>query len=130
MVLRRLAGETSNTAPVLTRITQFGGGKTHTLTALYHIARTGAAAVAFPGVATLLEEAGLTTVPQARVGVFVGNAWDPHTGRETPWLDPGTPARRGRGGRGAGGPQPRPHPWDRGPGTARRGGWRWCAPPL
>jgi uncharacterized protein DUF499 len=87
MVLRRLAGETSNTAPVLTLITQFGGGKTHTLTALYHIARTGVEAVAFPGVAELLEAAGLTAVPQARVGVFVGNAWDPQTGRETPWLD-------------------------------------------
>jgi predicted AAA+ superfamily ATPase len=32
MVLRRLSGETSNTAPVPTLITQFGGGKTHTLT--------------------------------------------------------------------------------------------------
>ena len=87
MVLRRLAGETSNTAPVLTLITQFGGGKTHTLTALYHIARTGVEAVALPGVAALLEAAGLTVVPQARVGVFVGNAWDPQVGRETPWLD-------------------------------------------
>jgi hypothetical protein len=87
MVLRRLAGETSNTAPVLTLITQFGGGKTHTLTALYHIARTGVEAVAFPGVAELLEAAGLKAVPQARVGVFVGNAWDPQAGRETPWLD-------------------------------------------
>ena len=34
MVLRRLAGETGNTAPVLTLVTQFGGGKTHTLAAL------------------------------------------------------------------------------------------------
>src|SRR5215212_4642627 len=46
LVLRRLAGETANTAPVLTLITQFGGGKTHTLTALYHIACTGVGAVA------------------------------------------------------------------------------------
>lgn len=37
MVLRRLNGETSNAAPVLTLITQFGGGKTHTLAALYHL---------------------------------------------------------------------------------------------
>ena len=42
MTLRRLAGETENTSPVLTLITQFGGGKTHTLTALYHLARAGA----------------------------------------------------------------------------------------
>ena len=41
MVLRRLAGETSNTAPVMTLVTQFGGGKTHTLTALYHLVTAG-----------------------------------------------------------------------------------------
>ena len=39
MVLRRLAGRTADTAPVMTLITQFGGGKTHTLAALYHLAR-------------------------------------------------------------------------------------------
>ena len=32
MVLRRLTGETANTSPVVTLVTQFGGGKTHTLT--------------------------------------------------------------------------------------------------
>ncbi len=41
IVLRRLAGKTENTPPVLALITQFGGGKTHTLTALYHLIRTG-----------------------------------------------------------------------------------------
>ncbi len=87
MVLRRLAGRTDNTAPVLTLITQFGGGKTHTLTALYHLTTSGAQAVAYPGVADLLREAGLASVPEARVGVFVGNAWDPQEGRETPWID-------------------------------------------
>src|SRR6516162_2665699 len=39
MVLRRLSGKTENTSPVLTLITQFGGGKTHTLTALYHLVK-------------------------------------------------------------------------------------------
>jgi len=87
MVLRRLAGETNNTAPVLTLVTQFGGGKTHTLTALFHLANTGAAAAKFSGIAELLEECGLATVPSAKVGVFVGNAWDPMEGRENPWLD-------------------------------------------
>lgn len=87
MVLRRLAGKTENTAPVLTLITQFGGGKTHTLTALYHLARSGADALEFDGVKALLAEAGLTAVPEARVAVFVGNAWDPELGRETPWID-------------------------------------------
>ena len=87
MVLRRLAGKTENTAPVLTLITQFGGGKTHTLTALYHLANAGADASKLPGVPELLTEAGVAAAPAARVGVFVGNAWDPAEGRETPWID-------------------------------------------
>ena len=41
MVLRRLAGKTANTSPVMTLVTQFGGGKTHTLTALYHLVTAG-----------------------------------------------------------------------------------------
>ena len=87
MVLRRLAGRTDNTAPVLTLITQFGGGKTHSLTALYHLVTNAQRAAEFPGVPNVLSEAGLRAVPAARVAVFVGNAWDPREGRETPWID-------------------------------------------
>ena len=87
MVLRRLSGDTHDTAPVLTLITQFGGGKTHTLTALYHLATGGGQAAGYPGVTDLLREAGVPAVPEARVAVFVGNAWDPRDGRETPWID-------------------------------------------
>ena len=87
MVLRRLSGRTENTAPVLTLITQFGGGKTHTLTTLYHLATNGAAAASYPGVSDLLREAGISSVPKASVAVFVGNAWDPQPGHETPWID-------------------------------------------
>jgi hypothetical protein len=87
LVLRRLAGKTENTAPVQTLVTQMGGGKTHMLTTLWHLANTGAAASALPGVSELLREAGLTETPSAKAAVFVGNAWDPQPGRETPWLD-------------------------------------------
>jgi hypothetical protein len=87
MVLRRLSGMTQNTAPVITLITQFGGGKTHTLTALYHLAYNGSKAAKFSGVSKVIQEAGLRNVPKAKVGVFVGNAWDPREGRETPWID-------------------------------------------
>jgi hypothetical protein len=86
MVLRRLNGETVNAAPVLTLITQFGGGKTHTLTALYH-------AVQNRGLITaqlrddLLKAAEITELPKSRVAVFVGNAWDPRETRENPWID-------------------------------------------
>jgi hypothetical protein len=87
LVLRRLAGKTENTAPVQTLVTQMGGGKTHMLTTLWHLANTGAAATAFPGVGDLLNDAGLAEAPRAKVAVFVGNAWDPQPGRETPWID-------------------------------------------
>lgn len=87
MVLRRLSGKTDNTAPVLTLITQFGGGKTHTLTALYHLAKSGESSVKYNGIPRLLESTDLSSVPEAHVGVFVGNAWDPQEGRETPWID-------------------------------------------
>jgi hypothetical protein len=87
MVLRRLSGITSNAAPVMTLITQFGGGKTHTLTTMYHLATSGAKAAEFSGIGELLKEAGIPAVPEARVAAFVGNAWDPAGGRETPWID-------------------------------------------
>ncbi len=87
MVLRRLSGKTENTAPVLTLITQFGGGKTHTLATLYHLGTHGDAVASHNGVAELLREAGIASVPKAKVAVFVGNAWDPQPGRETPWID-------------------------------------------
>lgn len=87
MVLRRLSGKTENTAPVLTLITQFGGGKTHTLTTLYHLATQGTAAANHHGVPELVQDSGVGSVPKAKVAVFVGNAWDPRPGRETPWID-------------------------------------------
>jgi hypothetical protein len=87
MVLRRLDGKTEDAAPVLTLVTQFGGGKTHTLTSLFHLAKNGKKAAGYQGVEELLKEARLNVVPQAKVAVFVGNAWDPRDGRETPWID-------------------------------------------
>ncbi len=87
LVLRRLAGKTENTAPVQTLVTQMGGGKTHMLTALWHLANGGAKMASLPGVSDLLKQAGLSEVPSAKVAVFVGNAWDPQPGRETPWID-------------------------------------------
>lgn len=87
MVLRRLAGKTENSAPVLTLITQFGGGKTHTLATLYHLVRGGNKVWKQEEVSNLIKNAGLSEIPSAKVAVFVGNAWDPQAGRETPWID-------------------------------------------
>ena len=98
MVLRRLAGKTANTSPVMTLVTQFGGGKTHTLTALYHLVTAGESVGSRDEVADLLRDAGLAAAPEARVAVFVGNAWDPREDREAPWIDV---ARQLAGDRGA-----------------------------
>ncbi len=87
MVLRRLSGQTENSAPVMTLVTQFGGGKTHTLTALYHLAKHGARVKGDHAIQQLVRDAGLSELPTAQVAVFVGNAYDPHEGRETPWID-------------------------------------------
>ncbi len=62
-VLRRLAGETSNTAPRMTLVTQFGGGKTHTLTALYHLVTAREQVRQRDHVSGLLHEAGLPAPP-------------------------------------------------------------------
>lgn len=54
MVLQRLTGKTEGAAPVLTLITQFGGGKTHTLTSLYRLVKNGKKASTYPGMADLI----------------------------------------------------------------------------
>jgi hypothetical protein len=87
LVLRRLSGQSTASAPVLTLITQFGGGKTHTLTLLYHLINSGAKLADHPDVAALLRSADVKDVPKAKAAVFVGGAWDPQEGRETPWID-------------------------------------------
>jgi hypothetical protein len=93
-VLRRLSGERTETSAVFNMTTQFGGGKTHSLTLLYHLANSGPTAREWQGVARLLQTAGINSVPTARVAVFVGTEFDPIAGRggsdgtprrTTPW---------------------------------------------
>jgi len=94
-VMRRLAGEVVGTSPGINLTTQFGGGKTHFLTLLYHLARAGDEAKGWPGVSDLLQQAHLASVPRARVAVFIGNRFDFVVGagaegepkRKTPWGD-------------------------------------------
>src|SRR5207245_887004 len=52
-----------------------------------HLVKSGKAADGYPGVAGLIHEAGIDSVPKGAVAVFVGNAWDPRDARETPWID-------------------------------------------
>jgi len=87
MILNRLRGRTENTAPVLTLITQFGGGKTHTLATLYHMARSGQLLYKNSQTSDMISQAELPVVENIKAAVFVGNAWDPREGHETPWID-------------------------------------------
>lgn len=91
-VMRRLSGITTETSAVFNMTTQFGGGKTHALTLLYHLARQGSNANGFRGVGKILERAGIQTIPDhCAVAVFVGTEFDSVTGRGG---DDGTPRRR------------------------------------
>jgi len=65
-VLRRLAGRDDGVA-ITQMATVFGGGKTHTLLALYHMVAHGAQVAYLEPVEQLLAEAGLDAVPAARV---------------------------------------------------------------
>src|SRR5271154_535725 len=80
-VLRRLSGEKTETSAVFNMTTQFGGGKTHSLTLLYHLAKGGQKADKWAAVPRLVEKAGLTSVPEAATAVFVGTEFDSLTGR-------------------------------------------------
>lgn len=90
-VLRRLSGEKTETSAVFNMTTQFGGGKTHSLTLLYHLANNGQKAKDWQGVSRLLQVAGVKAVPAARVAVFVGTEFDPIAGRGG---SDGTPVRK------------------------------------
>jgi len=61
--------------PVVGLQTNFGGGKTHTMLALYHLAgaaEAGYRAETLHGMKDILEAAGIATLPKVRRAVFVG----------------------------------------------------------
>jgi predicted AAA+ superfamily ATPase len=93
-VIWRLSGKRTGTRAVFNLSSQFGSGKTHALTLLYHLAKHGPAANNWAGVGTLLAKAGVAGIPKANVAVFVGNGFDSilgHGGKggtpncKTPW---------------------------------------------
>ncbi|MER8395423.1 DUF499 domain-containing protein [Mesorhizobium sp. M1340] len=90
-VMRRLSGEKVETSAIYNLTTQFGGGKTHALTLLYHLAKNGPSAANWKGVRSLLDQAGVQTVPSAATAVFVGTEFDSLSGRGG---NDGTPLRR------------------------------------
>lgn len=91
--IRRFACITTETSPVFNLTTQFGGGKTHSLTLLYHLAICGNSAKKFQGVSRILEKAGIDEIKTAKVAIFVGTEFSSVNGRggdgeplrKTPW---------------------------------------------
>ena len=69
-VVRRLMGKGGD--PVIQLQTAFGGGKTHTMLAVYHLATATVPASELAGIAPILEAAGTSTLPQARIAVLDG----------------------------------------------------------
>jgi len=72
-VMQRLSGQIKG-EPVIQLQTPFGGGKTHTLLAAYHLFNDAALIANHPAIKKLLYYAGLKTVPNANLACLVGTA--------------------------------------------------------
>lgn len=79
-VAQRLAGQGGD--PVIQLQTAFGGGKTHTLLAVYHLASRKVATSRLAGIPPLLDEAGIADLPEARVAVIDGIKLSPSQPRK------------------------------------------------
>ena len=69
-VAQRLAGKGGD--PVIQLQTAFGGGKTHTMLAVYHLATRQGSTDKLEGIPPLLDEAGIHDLPSAKVAVIDG----------------------------------------------------------
>ncbi|MBY5703004.1 ATP-binding protein [Rhizobium leguminosarum] len=73
--VQRLGG--SGGDPVIGLQTAFGGGKTHTMLALFHLVRhlqEGGDPQSLPGIRDILDRAGVATLPKPNIAVFVGSS--------------------------------------------------------
>jgi uncharacterized protein len=77
-VAQRLNGKGGE--PVIQLQTAFGGGKTHTMLAVYHLASRQCALGDLMGVSALLDQTGLLDVPRAQIAVLDGTAHAPGQG--------------------------------------------------
>lgn len=70
--------------PVVQLQTSFGGGKTHSMLALYHLSGGRIKLSDFPGGERIAQQIGKIDLPEANVAVLVGTALDPSRPREYP----------------------------------------------
>ena len=71
-VIRRLTGKGGD--PVVQIKTAFGGGKTHSMLAVYHMAKTDKPVSNLSGIPQILDSLGIVELPNAQVAVLDGNA--------------------------------------------------------
>jgi len=79
-VLRRISGKGGE--PVIQLQTAFGGGKTHTMLAVFHLVSGKTAAKKLAGIPPILDAAGITEMPKARIVVLDGVNLSPDTPRK------------------------------------------------
>jgi predicted AAA+ superfamily ATPase len=79
-VAQRLSGKGGD--PVIQLQTSFGGGKTHTLLAVYHLAKRQVATRNLSGIPSILARAGIADLPKARVAVLDGIRMSPSQPRK------------------------------------------------
>lgn len=72
--LKRVTGQSGE--PVIQLKTAFGGGKTHSMLALYHMLHGKTSIEYIPNLKPVLDRTGLTELPKANVAVLVGTALD------------------------------------------------------
>jgi hypothetical protein len=82
-VVKRLAGKGGD--PVIQLQTAFGGGKTHTMLAVYHLAKGDQPARKLQGIPAILDAAGVKELPACRIAVLDGIR-----------LSPNQPQKRGK----------------------------------
>jgi predicted AAA+ superfamily ATPase len=82
-VVKRLGGKGGD--PVIQLQTAFGGGKTHTMLAVYHLAKGDQAARKLQGIPAILDAAGVKELPACRIAVLDGIR-----------LSPNQPQKRGK----------------------------------
>ncbi|MGI6466950.1 MAG: DUF499 domain-containing protein [Sphaerochaetaceae bacterium] len=77
--VKRVSGKDGE--PVIQLKTAFGGGKTHSMLALYHLLRGKISLDKIPSIRPVLEESKVDSIPKVHVAVIVGTALDPSKAR-------------------------------------------------
>jgi predicted AAA+ superfamily ATPase len=82
--LRRVLGQDGE--PIIQLKTAFGGGKTHSMLALYHLMKSRPTAERIPSLKPIFDRIGISSVPKVHVAVLVGTSMDPARSQRPPHM--------------------------------------------